>query len=178
MDSQEPSPTKQFKSINPLALSLLYGPTLTSIHNYWKNHSFDYMDLCWESNVSAFYMLCRFVMALFPRSKCLLTSYLQVTICSAFGAQENKPCHCFHCFLIYFPWIDGTRWHDLTFCMLSFKPAFSLSSFSFKRHFSSSWLSALRVVSSAYWGYWYFSPQPWLQLVLHPAPHFAWCTCI
>ena len=26
--------------------SLLYGPTLTSIHDYWKNHSFDYMDLC------------------------------------------------------------------------------------------------------------------------------------
>ena len=34
--------------------SLLYGPTLTSIHDYWKNHSFDYMELCWQSNVSAF----------------------------------------------------------------------------------------------------------------------------
>ena len=32
----------------------LYGPTLTSIHDYWKNHSFDYMDLCLQSNVSAF----------------------------------------------------------------------------------------------------------------------------
>ena len=40
------SPTPQFKSINSLALSLLYGPTLTSIHDYWKNHSFDQMDLC------------------------------------------------------------------------------------------------------------------------------------
>ena len=36
------------------ALSFLYGPTLTSIHNYWKNHSFDYIHLCWQSNVSAF----------------------------------------------------------------------------------------------------------------------------
>ena len=35
-------------------LSLLYGPTLTSIHDYWKNHSFDYTDICWQSNVSAF----------------------------------------------------------------------------------------------------------------------------
>ena len=35
-----------------LVLSLLYGPTLTSIHDYWKNHSFDYMDLCRQSNVS------------------------------------------------------------------------------------------------------------------------------
>ena len=35
------SPVSQFKSINSLALSLLYGPTLTSVHDYWKNHSFE-----------------------------------------------------------------------------------------------------------------------------------------
>ena len=35
------------KSINSLALCFLYSPTLTSIHDYWKNHSFDYTDLCW-----------------------------------------------------------------------------------------------------------------------------------
>ena len=40
-DSQESSPTPQFKSISSLVLSFLYGPTLTSIHDYWKNHSFD-----------------------------------------------------------------------------------------------------------------------------------------
>ena len=40
-DSQESSPTPQFKSINSLAFSFLYGPTLTSIHDYWENHSFD-----------------------------------------------------------------------------------------------------------------------------------------
>ena len=40
-DSQESSPTPQFRSINFLALSFLYGPTLTSIHDHWKNHSFD-----------------------------------------------------------------------------------------------------------------------------------------
>ena len=40
-DSQESSPTPQFKSINSSALSLLYSPTLTSIHDYWKNHSLD-----------------------------------------------------------------------------------------------------------------------------------------
>ena len=37
-----------------LALNLLYGPIFTSICDYWKNHSFDYMDLCWQRNVSAF----------------------------------------------------------------------------------------------------------------------------
>ena len=44
----------QFESINSLALSLLYGPALTSVHEYWKNHSFDYMDICWQSDVSDF----------------------------------------------------------------------------------------------------------------------------
>ena len=40
-DSQESSPTPQFKSINSSVLSFLYSPTLTYIHDYWKNHSFD-----------------------------------------------------------------------------------------------------------------------------------------
>ena len=40
-DSQESSPAPQFKSINSSALSFLYGPTLTSIHNHWKNHRLD-----------------------------------------------------------------------------------------------------------------------------------------
>ena len=40
-DSQESSPTPQFKSINSLALSLLHSSTLTSIHDHWKNHSLD-----------------------------------------------------------------------------------------------------------------------------------------
>ena len=51
---QESSPTPQFKSINSLALSFLHSPTLTSIHDHWKNHSLDQMDLCWQSNVSDF----------------------------------------------------------------------------------------------------------------------------
>ena len=43
------------QSISYSALRLLYGQTLTSTHDYWKNHSFDYMDLCRQSNVSAFW---------------------------------------------------------------------------------------------------------------------------
>ena len=39
--SQDSSPTPQFKNINYLALSFLYSPTLTSIHDHWKNHSLD-----------------------------------------------------------------------------------------------------------------------------------------
>ena len=48
------SPTPQFKSISSLVLSLLYGPTLTSVLDYYKNHSFDYTDLCWQKDVFAF----------------------------------------------------------------------------------------------------------------------------
>ena len=39
--TQESSPTPQFESINSSALTFLYSPTLTSVHDYWKNHSFD-----------------------------------------------------------------------------------------------------------------------------------------
>ena len=53
-DSQESSPAPQFESINSLALSLLYGSTLTSVHNYWKNHNCDCMGLSQQSDLSAF----------------------------------------------------------------------------------------------------------------------------
>ena len=57
-DSQESSPTPQFKSVNFLVLSFLHSPTLTSIHDHWKNRSLDQTDLCWQSNVSAFLIRC------------------------------------------------------------------------------------------------------------------------
>ena len=43
-----------------------------------------------------------------------------VTICSDFGAQENKICHCFHCFPIYLPWSDGARCHEILVFFLFF----------------------------------------------------------
>ena len=51
---QESSPIPQFKSIHSLSLSLLYGTTLTFVHDYWKNHSFDCTDFCQQSDVFAF----------------------------------------------------------------------------------------------------------------------------
>ena len=53
-DSQESSPAPQFEIINSSLLSLCYGPAITSVHDYWKNCSFDCMDLCQQSDVSAF----------------------------------------------------------------------------------------------------------------------------
>ena len=47
-DSQESSPIPQFKTINSSVLSFLYSPNDISIHDYWKNHNFDYTDFCWH----------------------------------------------------------------------------------------------------------------------------------
>ena len=64
-----------------------------------------------------FNTLFRLVIGFLPRSKHLLIS---VTICSDFGAQENKVCHCFHCFLIYSPWSNGPDAMILAFWMVGF----------------------------------------------------------
>ena len=64
-DSSESSPAPKIESINSLMLRLLYGSTLTSIYDYWKNHSFDYMDLCGKVMSLLFNMLSRFVIAFF-----------------------------------------------------------------------------------------------------------------
>ena len=95
-------------------------------------------------------MLSMLVITLLRRSKRLLISWLQSP--SAVILELRKiVSHCFHSFPICLPWSDGTRCHDLSFWIVSFKPTFSLSSFTFiKRLFSSSSLSAIRVVSSAY----------------------------
>ena len=53
-DSREYSPAPQLESISSSVFSLPYGPALTSVHDYWNNHLFDYMDLCWQGNVSGF----------------------------------------------------------------------------------------------------------------------------
>ena len=95
-------------------------------------------------------MLSRLVITFLPGSKHLLISWLQSPSAPFFGAPQNKVWHCFHCFPIYLPWSDGTRCHDLRF-LLSFKPTFSLSSFTFIKSLLSSFpLSAIRGISSAY----------------------------
>ena len=70
-DSQESSLTPQFKSINSLVLSFLYSPTLTSIHDHWKNHSLGFVGKVLSQ---LFNMLSRLAIALLPRSKHILIS--------------------------------------------------------------------------------------------------------
>ena len=74
-----------------------------------------------------------------------------ITICSVFEAQKNKISHCFHCSSSICYEVMGPGAMIFVFWILTFKPIFSLSSFTFiKSLFSSSSLSAIRVVSSAY----------------------------
>ena len=94
-----------------------------------------------------------------------------------FGGQKNKICHCFHFFPSVCHEVMEPEAMMSVFWMLSFKPAFSVSSFTFiKKIFTSSLLSARRVAHLHIWGCWYYSWQSWFQSVLHSARNFAWCT--
>ena len=97
-----------------------------------------------------FNMLSRLVITFLPRSKRLLILWLQSPSVMILELKKIVS-HCFHCFPICLPKVMGPDAMIFVFWMLSFKPTFSLSSFTFiKRLFSSSSLSAIRVVSSAY----------------------------
>ena len=100
-----------------------------------------------------FLICCLGLHTFLPRSKCLLLSWLQSPSTVILEPKKIKSVNKikFYFFSIYLQWSDGTRCHDFSFWMLSFKSAFSLSSFtSINRLFSYSLLSAIRVVSSAY----------------------------
>ena len=130
-------------------------------------------------------MLSRLVIAFLPRSKRLLISWLQSNPCSPVLMSPSA--------VILEPpkiksatvsTVSPSVYHEmmrpdamiLVFWMLSFKPTFSLSSFTLiKRLFSSS-LSAIGWCHLNIWGYWYFSWQSWFQLVLLSAQRFSWCT--
>ena len=123
-DSQASSLAPRFKSINSLALSLLYDPTLTSIHDYWKNHGFDYTPLSAEwCLLMSLNTLSRFVTAFLPRSKCLLISWLQ-SPSAVILEPKKKICLCFHSFPFYCYEVIGPHATILVFLMSSFKSAF------------------------------------------------------
>ena len=107
-DSQESSPAPQFESINSSVLSLLCNPTLTSIHDYWKNHSHWLDGPLREKWCLCFYDVSRFVIAFLPRSKHLFNFMAAITICSDFGAPENKNLSLFP----LFPHLPAMKWWD------------------------------------------------------------------
>ena len=155
-------------------LSLLYGPSLTSVHDNWKNHRFDYIELSLQSDVSAFQYaiwVCHsfsskervsinfmaavtITMILEPKKiKCVITSIFPPPICH----EEMRP--------------DAMI---LVFWMWSFRMAFSLSpSPSSRGSLVPLCFLPLERYHLHIWGCWYFSQQSWFQLMIHPAQHFA-----
>ena len=103
----------RFSSINSLVLSLLYGPTPTSLMTTGKTTALTNQIFIGKVIYLLFNMLSTFVVTLLPRIKHLLIS----SIHSDFGAQEYEICHFFH---ICLPGSDGTRCHDLSFLNAEF----------------------------------------------------------
>ena len=103
-DSQESSPTSQFKTINSLVLSLLYGLTLTSVH---KSIALTIWTFVGKAMSLLFNVLSRFIIAFLPRSKFLLISWLQSPSTVILEPKKRK-CHCFHFFPFYLPWYIHT----------------------------------------------------------------------
>ena len=81
--SKESSPIPQFKSINSLTLRFLYSPTLTSIRDYWKNHTLTRWTFVGKVMSLLFNILSRLIIAFLPRSKRLLISLLQSSAASS-----------------------------------------------------------------------------------------------
>ena len=121
-----------------------------------------------------FNMFSRLVIAFLLRSKHLLISWLQSPSAVILEPLKIKS--------LTVSTVYPSICHEMMtldamifiFCILSFKPTFSLSSFTFiKRLFSSSSLSSLRCCHVHIWGDWYFSWQSWFQFLLHPAQRFC-----
>ena len=145
-DCQETSPAPQFESINSLALCLFYGLAFTIYLTTGKTTALTIW--IFVSKVMSLLSLPRFVIDFLPRSNRLLISWLQSPSAVILGPKKRKsvtvstfsPSICYE-----------VKVPDLHFLIFSFKLAFSLSFFTLiKRFFSSSSLSAFRMVSSAY----------------------------
>ena len=180
-DSQESSPTPQFKSINSSVLSLLYGPSFTSIHDYCgKAKALTRWTFVSKVMSLLFNTLSRLVIAFLPRSKHLLISWLQSPTAVILEPRKIK--------FVTISIVSPSMGHEvmrpdamtLVFWMLNSKPAFLLSSFTFiKRLFSSSSLSAIRVEPSAYLSLLIFLPAILCLCFIQPSiSHEVLCVYI
>ena len=73
-----------------MAISFLYSPALTSIHDYWKNHSFDWVNFVGKVMSLLFNMLSSLVIAFLPRSKRLLFSWVHLPSAVILEPKEIK----------------------------------------------------------------------------------------
>ena len=113
-------PAPQFESINSSALSIFCGPSLTYVHDSWKNHSFTIQAFVSKVMSLLFNRLSRFVIAFLPRSNSLLISWLQPPFAVILKPKKIKSAMVSVFFPNYLPWNDGTRYHDLGFMNAEF----------------------------------------------------------
>ena len=112
-DSEESSPTSQFKSINSFVLSLFIVQLSHPYMTTEKSIALTIRTFVGKVMSLLFNMLSRLNIVFLSRSKHLLISWLQSP--SDFWPQEKNVCHCLHCFPIYLPWSDDSECHYLTF---------------------------------------------------------------
>ena len=124
-DSQESSPTPQFKSINSSVISFLYSPTLTSIHDYWKTIALTRQTFVGKVMSLLFNMLSKLVITFLPTSKRLLISWLQSpsAVIKSLSISIVSPSICYE--------VMGLDAMIFAFWMLGFKSAFSTLLFHF-----------------------------------------------
>ena len=154
-------------------LSHLYSPTLTSIHGYCKNHTLTLQNFVGKVLPLLFSVLSRLVITFLPRSKHHFISWLQSPSVVILEPKKIKsvtvsPSICHE--------VTGPDAMILVFWMLNFKPTLhsplSLSS----RFFSSSLLSAIRMLSSAYLRLLIFLSAILIPACASSAQRFSWCT--
>ena len=138
----------QFEGISSSPLCL-YGPALTSMHDYRKDRNLDCMDLISKAMSLLFTVLSRFVIAFLPRSSHLLISWLQSPSTVILQPKKRKSGIASTFYPSVYHKVMGPDAMILILVIPSFKPAFSLS-FTLIKRFFSSLLSAIRLVSFAY----------------------------
>ena len=149
-DPQNSSPTPQFKGINSLVLSLLYGLTLTSIHDYWNIIALTRWSFVSKVMSLLFNMLSRLVIAFLARSKCLLTSWWQSPSAVILEPKKIKSLTLSIVSLSFaMKWWDRRPWSTFSECWV-LSQLFTLLFHFHEEALSSSSLSAIRTVSSAY----------------------------
>ena len=164
--SQECPPAPHFKHINSSVLTLFMVQLSHPYMTTGKTIALTIQTFVSKVISLLFNTLSRFVIAILPRSKHLLISWLQSISAVILEPKKIKSFTVFPCFCheVMGP---ATMVLVFFFLMLSFKPAFLCSSFTFIKK-----LLCFLLLEWYYlhiWGYWYFSQQSWFQLVIHPA---------
>ena len=149
------SPAPQFESINSSAHCLLYGPIFTTVYDYWKNHSSDYMDLCWKMMALTKLSVCQSL----PSKEHMSFNFMAAVTLSTVILESKKIksviAYTFSPFICHEVMVLDAM--ILGFWMLSFKSAFSsLFSPSSKGSFVSLWFLPLEWYYLHIWCYFFW----------------------